>query len=138
MVEKRSEPVANAAGAIEQMLQRQLGTRIRRLRVSIEPNGLVISGRCRSYHDKQMAQHLAADISRLKVAENRIEVDSTVASQTRPAGRLVRSRLALTPIPRTTGDADEPAAPTSPAAADVPGSVLIREVHPDRPDESRE
>jgi hypothetical protein len=86
MLEKRSEPAVNAVEAIEQTLQRQLGTRIRRLRVSDEPNGLVISGRCGSYHDKQMAQHLAADISRLNVAENQIEVDSMVTSRTCPWG----------------------------------------------------
>ena len=89
MVEKRSEPAVNPLEAIEQTLQRQLGTRIRRLRVSIEPNGLVISGRCRSYHDKQMAQHLAADISRLNVAENRIEVDSMVTNGGGPMDSLM-------------------------------------------------
>jgi len=106
MLEKGSEPAVNALEAIEQTLQRQLGARIRRLRVSIEPNGLVISGRCGSYHDKQMAQHIAADISRLNVAENRIEVDSTVTSRTCRVGSLIGSRIALRPIPRTTGDAE--------------------------------
>jgi hypothetical protein len=106
MVEKRSEPAVNALEAIEQTLQRQLGTRIRGLRVSLEPNGLVISGRCGSYHDKQLAQHLAADVSRLNVADNRIEVDSMVTSRACPVGSLIDARFALKPNPRTTGDAE--------------------------------
>jgi hypothetical protein len=106
MVEKRSEPAVNALEAIEQRLQRQLGTRIRQLRVSIEPNGLVISGRCCSYHDKQLAQHLAADVSRLNVADNRIEVESMVTNGACSMDSLMDPRFASRPIPRTTGDAE--------------------------------
>jgi hypothetical protein len=69
---------------IQQRLQDQLGSRIRDLRVLIEPGGLVISGRSRTYYDKQMAQHIVRQASGLRIADNRIEVDASVTPASSP------------------------------------------------------
>jgi hypothetical protein len=61
---------------IEEMLRCRLGHRVRDLRISVEPHGLVITGYTTSYYDKQMAQHLVREMSSLGVADNRIVVNS--------------------------------------------------------------
>ncbi len=59
---------------LEMLVLRRLGGRIRDLRVEVRETGLVLQGRAATYHAKQLAQHVAMEISGLAIAANDIEV----------------------------------------------------------------
>lgn len=62
------------AERLECLLQRRLGNRIRDLRVSLLPSGLVLRGRASTYHAKQLAQHAAMELGSTPILANDIEV----------------------------------------------------------------
>jgi hypothetical protein len=55
-------------------MQRQLGNRVRELRVLRLPAGIIIQGRSATYHAKQLATHAAMELSDLPILANEIEV----------------------------------------------------------------
>ena len=69
-------PRSDVAGllAIAKTLESRLGHRVRNLRMSLHNQGIVLTGFTDTYYHKQMAQHLARQISGHCVVENRIEV----------------------------------------------------------------
>jgi osmotically-inducible protein OsmY len=62
---------ARIAGAIE----RQTTGRVQSLRVEVNGDGVMISGRCQSFYMKQLAQHAAMQVAGAEVLTNRIEVE---------------------------------------------------------------
>jgi hypothetical protein len=59
---------------LESTLIRRLGNRVRDLRVILLPEGLILQGRCATYHAKQMAQHIAMEATDLPILANEIVV----------------------------------------------------------------
>jgi hypothetical protein len=59
---------------LETLMSRRLGNRIRDLRVSIQPAGVVLRGRTATYHAKQLAQHAAMELANLPIVANDIQV----------------------------------------------------------------
>ena len=60
--------------ALETQLQSRLGNRVRELRLLWTSAGLVLKGCTHTYHNKQLAQHLVLQESKLPLAANQIEV----------------------------------------------------------------
>ena len=59
---------------LEAQVLRRVGGRIRNLRVLVRHNGVVLQGRCATYHAKQIAQHAAMELTGLPILSNDIEV----------------------------------------------------------------
>jgi hypothetical protein len=59
---------------LERLLQRQLGNRIRNLRVRLFARGVILEGRTTTYHAKQLAQHAAMEHAGAPILANDIEV----------------------------------------------------------------
>ena len=59
---------------LENTLIHRLGNRVRDLRVILLPEGLVLQGRCATYHAKQMAQHIAMEATDMPILANEIVV----------------------------------------------------------------
>jgi osmotically-inducible protein OsmY len=60
---------------LEALIQRRLhGRGIRRLRVLVQQQGLVLQGCAPTYYAKQLAQHAAMEVSGLPILVNEIEV----------------------------------------------------------------
>ena len=59
---------------LETHLQTRLGSRVRQLRVLCRNDGVVIRGSARTYHAKQLAQHLVMGITDLPILANEIDV----------------------------------------------------------------
>jgi hypothetical protein len=55
-------------------ISRRLLGRLRDLEVIVSDQGLIIKGQSRTYHAKQLAQHVAAEVSPVPVLANEIEV----------------------------------------------------------------
>jgi hypothetical protein len=69
----------------------QLSNRIYDLRLRIRGNGIVLQGRCPSYHLKQLAQELVKRVTDVPVSANDIEVIAA-PRRSRPAKkRLFRA-----------------------------------------------
>ncbi len=66
--------VTSEEGRLESLMLRRLGNRVRDLRVQLLPFGLVLQGKTRTYHAKQLAQHAAMDLSDVPILANQIEV----------------------------------------------------------------
>lgn len=67
------------AGIVEQIesqIYRQLGGRVNDLRVIVQGEGLVLQGRARTYHAKQLAQQAAMEITERSILANEIRVSS--------------------------------------------------------------
>jgi len=63
------------ATAIERAIQRETGGGVRRLRVDVSRQGIVLAGRCSTYYTKQKAQHAAMGFCGSgRQLSNRIEV----------------------------------------------------------------
>lgn len=60
--------------SLELMLQGRLGGRIKDLRIEVREGGLVLHGRCGTYHAKQLAQHAAMELAGLSIVANDIAV----------------------------------------------------------------
>jgi hypothetical protein len=66
-----------APGTVEQVeahVQRRLGGQVNDLRVVVRGEGLVLQGRTRTYHAKQLAQHAVMEITELPILANEIRV----------------------------------------------------------------
>ena len=59
---------------VEMLVQRQLGSRVRDLRIVVRPDGIILQGRAATYHAKQLAQHAAMEMVRQPILANDIEV----------------------------------------------------------------
>ena len=59
---------------LESTLIRRLGNRVRDLRIIVLPDGLILQGRTATYHAKQMAQHIAMEVTDLPILANEIVV----------------------------------------------------------------
>jgi hypothetical protein len=61
---------------VEALIQRQLlgRVRLRRFRVLVQEQGLVLQGCAPTYYAKQLAQHAAMEVSGLPIMANEIEV----------------------------------------------------------------
>jgi hypothetical protein len=67
-------PVATDEERLENMLLRRLGNRVRDLRVTVLPAGVILQGRTATYHAKQLAQHAAMELGDMPILANDIEV----------------------------------------------------------------
>jgi hypothetical protein len=65
---------ASDVECLESLVQRRIGTRVRKLRVIVREDGMVLQGFASTYHAKQLAQHAAMDLGELPLAANEIEV----------------------------------------------------------------
>jgi hypothetical protein len=59
---------------LEELVTLRLGGRVHEFRLSIRDAGLVLGGRARSYHAKQLAQQVLMDLNRAPIRSNEIEV----------------------------------------------------------------
>lgn len=59
---------------LEERVERQLSGRLRDFRLKWRCDGLVLRGRTRTYHAKQLAQHAVITATNLPIARNDIEV----------------------------------------------------------------
>ena len=62
------------AGPLPEPLRSRLGSRSREVLVARRGGGLVLSGRCPSFHAKQVVQHEVAEFFGLPVLSNGIDV----------------------------------------------------------------
>lgn len=62
------------AASIERAVQRETGRGVRDLSVEINPNGILLKGRCTTYYCKQLAQHAAMTVPGSDQVTNSIEV----------------------------------------------------------------
>ncbi len=77
MVSHSQAPVEESSAdsaCLETLVQRRLGARVRKLRVIIQHNGVVLQGLASTYYAKQLAQHAAMDLADLPIVANDIEV----------------------------------------------------------------
>ena len=62
------------ADQVAAAIRRLLGGQVSELRVVASGGGLVLQGRSRTHHAKQLAQHAAAEMSGLMIVANEIKV----------------------------------------------------------------
>ena len=67
-------PQTELCRAIRDRISERLNGRIRDLDVTASGESIVISGRCASFHTKQLAQHAALDVMNEEPLDNRIQV----------------------------------------------------------------
>ena len=67
---------ATPADQVEALIQRQLlgRVRLRRFRVLVQEQGVVLQGCAPTYYAKQLAQHAAMEVSGRSILANEIEV----------------------------------------------------------------
>ena len=65
---------SRTAADVEEIVRRELNGRVRAFQLIVESQGLVLRGRCLTYHAKQLAQHLVMEISTVQILANDIEV----------------------------------------------------------------
>jgi hypothetical protein len=72
---RESEPENGAdVSCLETLVQRRLGARVRKLRVIVRHDGVILQGLASTYYAKQLAQHAAMDLADLPIVANEIEV----------------------------------------------------------------
>ena len=59
---------------LEMALEHRLGSRVRNLRLRVVEGELILTGHAMTYHAKQLAQHLAMELTSLVIRANEIEV----------------------------------------------------------------
>jgi hypothetical protein len=59
---------------LESQVQARLNGRVRHLRLVVRGCGLIMMGRARTYHAKQLAQHAVMEATALPILANEIEV----------------------------------------------------------------
>jgi hypothetical protein len=59
---------------LEELIRLRSGGRLREFRLSIRDAGLVLRGRVKSHHAKQLAQQALMDLNRTPIRSNEIEV----------------------------------------------------------------
>jgi hypothetical protein len=67
-------PQSDLCRVIRDRIRARLNERVRDLDVEMDGNGIVISGRCASFHTKQLAQHAALGVMNDEPLDNRIQV----------------------------------------------------------------
>jgi osmotically-inducible protein OsmY len=68
------EEAEELAASIERAVQRETGRGVRNLRVEVNRDGVLLKGRCTTYHCKQLAQHAAMGMPGGDRLTNQIEV----------------------------------------------------------------
>jgi hypothetical protein len=68
------EEAEELAATIERAVQRETGRGVRNLRVEVNREGVLLQGRCTTYHCKQLAQHAAMGMPGGDCVRNLIEV----------------------------------------------------------------
>jgi osmotically-inducible protein OsmY len=68
------EEAEKLAASIERAVWRETGGRVRNLRVEVNEDGILLTGRCSTYYAKQQAQHAAMQVPGGGELTNRIEV----------------------------------------------------------------
>jgi hypothetical protein len=66
--------MSRSAADVETIVTGRLNGRVRAFQLIAESQGLVLRGRTRTYHAKQLAQHMVMEISALQILANVIEV----------------------------------------------------------------
>jgi hypothetical protein len=74
LMDRMDDEISEKETQMETHLQTQLGSRIRHLRVLCRTDGVVLYGSARTYHAKQLAQHLVKELTDLPILANEIEV----------------------------------------------------------------
>ena len=69
-----NENVTLTAEQITALIVQRLAARVRNLRVRVASGGLILEGITSTYYTKQLAQHVAMQVSDLPVEANRITV----------------------------------------------------------------
>lgn len=69
-------PIIELRRTIRERIRERINRRVHDLQVEITSSGVVLSGRCDTYHIKQLAQHAAQAMLEDRRLENRIEVTS--------------------------------------------------------------
>ena len=71
-----NESTTATAEQLETLIQRHLlgRARLRRFRVLVQRQGLILHGCAATYYAKQLAQHAAMEVSGLPILANEIEV----------------------------------------------------------------
>lgn len=64
----------NLCQLIRDRIRQRLNQRVSNLQVEEEGGAIVLSGRCATFHTKQLAQHAALGVLNDETLENRIEV----------------------------------------------------------------
>lgn len=59
---------------LENIVQRRLAGRVRDLRIRLHRGGVILQGRAKTYHAKQLAQHAIMELSDLPIVANNIDV----------------------------------------------------------------
>lgn len=65
---------SDAVERMEMHLQAHLRGRVFRLRLTVSENGVILRGQSRTYHAKQLAQHMVVAAFRCPIAANEIVV----------------------------------------------------------------
>ena len=65
----------NAVAELEQRVLCQLNGRVHDFRLLVRDGSLVLQGRTRTYHAKQLAQHAVMEVTDLPIQANEIEVN---------------------------------------------------------------
>jgi hypothetical protein len=68
------EEAEELAASIERAVQQETGYGVSELNVTVEDHTVVLKGRCQSFYCKQIAQHVAMNLSRTEHLVNGIEV----------------------------------------------------------------
>jgi hypothetical protein len=73
-VERPNLLTPETLAALEGLICQRLGGRVRGFRISIRDAGLVLRGRAKSHHVKQLAQQALMDLNLAPIRSNEIEV----------------------------------------------------------------
>ena len=66
--------LSDEASCLESLVQSRLGARVRKLRVILRHDGVILQGLASTYYAKQLAQHAAMDLGEWPIVANEIEV----------------------------------------------------------------
>ncbi len=80
-----SPNTTEGAGVIEWLVRTRLRGRLQEFRLVVEEAGLVLHGKARSYHTKQVAQHEVMAATGLPIAANHIEVTTEKSPRSSPS-----------------------------------------------------
>jgi hypothetical protein len=69
-----SYATADAVAELEQRVLRRLNGPIHDFRLLVRDGGLILQGRARTYHAKQLAQHAVMAVTELPIRGNEIDV----------------------------------------------------------------
>jgi hypothetical protein len=107
------EPISGQLGLLtpetlaelEALVRQRLGGQLRDFRLSIRDTGLVLRGRTRSHHAKQLAQQALMDMTRAPVRANEIEVGNSTCPAPFDTGVATEAML-ISRMPRGSSPGD--------------------------------